>query len=78
MPTPNQARGFTRKYPSENRNSRRSFLKNAGAILLGLAGVATAVIASQVDSASQSTATKKLGSLFLANLRRFRIESQEF
>jgi rhamnogalacturonyl hydrolase YesR len=50
--------------PSEQRNSRRKFLKNAGAISLGLAGVATGTISSQTGSAEQNTATNRQGSLF--------------
>jgi hypothetical protein len=51
-------------WSSENRSSRRNFLRNAGAVSLGLAGVATGAISAQAEATAQNTATKKPGNLF--------------
>ena len=50
--------------PSESNNSRRNFLKNTGAISLGLAGLTTSVISCQTNGIAQDIAKKKQGNLF--------------
>ena len=49
---------------SESKNSRRNFLKNTGAISLGLAGLSTSVISCQANGIAQDIPNKKQGNLF--------------
>jgi len=49
---------------SESNNSRRNFLKNTGAISLGLAGLTTSVISCQTIGIAQEFPKKKKGNLF--------------
>jgi unsaturated rhamnogalacturonyl hydrolase len=51
------------KYP-ENSRSRRNFLKNTGALSLGLAGVATGAISCQINQTGTNSPVKKQGNLF--------------
>jgi unsaturated rhamnogalacturonyl hydrolase len=49
---------------SANKNSRRNFLKNTGAISLGLAGLAGGAISCHSNSSAKQLPVKKQGSLF--------------
>jgi len=49
---------------SEGNNSRRNFLKNTGAISLGLAGLATNVISCQSKEVARETPESRKGNLF--------------
>jgi len=49
---------------SENSNSRRNFLKNTGAISLGLAGLASGALSCRSNPSVQESPPKKQGNLF--------------
>lgn len=49
---------------TENSNSRRNFLKNTGAISLGIAGLASGAISCRSNPSTQVPPLKKQGNLF--------------